>query len=115
MKAFVSCGAHGRGAARTKHTLQLIPGFLVAAWLAVPGAMAAQKPLQVFILAGQSNMHGQAKVSTFEHIGMDPATQPMLAEMQMVAIHGRKESPGLGPSFAEIVCEPRTPHRCEGA
>ena len=82
MKAFVSCGAHGRGAARTKHTLQLIPGFLVAAWLAVPGAMAAQKPLQVFILAGQWNMQGQAKVSTFEHIGMDPATKPMLVEMQ---------------------------------
>ena len=47
--------------------------------------LAAQlqaKPLQVFILAGQSNMQGHAKVSTFEHIGMDPATQPMLAEMQ---------------------------------
>jgi len=40
------------------------------------------KPLQVFILAGQSNMQGQAKVSTFEHIGMDPATKPMLDEMQ---------------------------------
>lgn len=40
------------------------------------------KPLQVFILAGQSNMQGHAKVSTFEHIGMDPATAPMLAEMR---------------------------------
>ena len=39
------------------------------------------KPLQIFILAGQSNMQGHAKVSTFEHIGMDPATKPMLAEM----------------------------------
>lgn len=39
------------------------------------------KPLQVFILAGQSNMQGHAKVSTFEHIGMDPATKPMLDEM----------------------------------
>ena len=46
--------------------------------------LAAQlhaKPLQVFILAGQSNMQGHAKISTFEHIGMDPATKPMLAEM----------------------------------
>ena len=42
---------------------------------------AEKKPLQVFILAGQSNMQGHAKVSTFEHIGMDPATKPMLAEM----------------------------------
>ena len=50
----------------------------------VPGIarQAAAKPLQVFILAGQSNMQGHAKVSTYEHIGMDPATQPMLAEMQ---------------------------------
>ena len=46
--------------------------------------LAAQlhaKPLQVFLLAGQSNMQGHAKVGTFEHIGMDPATKPMLAEM----------------------------------
>jgi len=40
------------------------------------------KPLQVFILAGQSNMQGHAKVTTFEHIGMDPATKPMLDQMQ---------------------------------
>ena len=39
------------------------------------------KPLQVYILAGQSNMQGHAKISTMEHIGMDPATKPMLAEM----------------------------------
>jgi alpha-galactosidase len=39
------------------------------------------KPLKVFVLAGQSNMQGHAKVTTFEHIGMDPATAPMLAEM----------------------------------
>ena len=39
------------------------------------------KKVKVFILAGQSNMQGHAKVSTFEHIGMDPATKPMLAEM----------------------------------
>ena len=46
--------------------------------------LAAQlhaRPLKVFVLAGQSNMQGHAKVSTFEHIGMDPATKPMLAEM----------------------------------
>jgi alpha-galactosidase len=43
---------------------------------------ASARPLQVFILAGQSNMQGHAKVTTFEHIGMDPATKPMLNEMQ---------------------------------
>ncbi len=55
--------------------------FLMACLL-VATHTAVAKPLQVFILAGQSNMQGHAKVSTFEHIGMDPATKPMLAEMQ---------------------------------
>mgnify|MGYP003332856905 CR=1 FL=1 len=44
-------------------------------------AQLQAKPLKVFVLAGQSNMQGHAKISTFEHIGMDPATQPMLADM----------------------------------
>ncbi len=56
----------------------------IAITLVTTLVLAAQlhaKPLQVFILAGQSNMQGHAKVTTFEHIGMDPATKPMLAEM----------------------------------
>jgi len=65
-----------------KHTLQLIPVFLLATLATSHPAAAATKPLRVFILAGQSNMQGHARVSTFEHIGMDPATKPMLAEMQ---------------------------------
>lgn len=40
------------------------------------------KPLKVFILAGQSNMEGHARVSAFDHIGMDPRTVPMLHEMR---------------------------------
>ena len=53
-------------------------------WVALSGHVVAadQKPLKVFILAGQSNMQGHAQVTTFEHIGMDPKTAPMLAEMQ---------------------------------
>jgi alpha-galactosidase len=50
------------------------------------------RPLQVIILAGQSNMQGHAKISTFEHIGMDPATKPMLEAM-------------LGPDGKPRVCE----------
>ena len=42
----------------------------------------AAKPLKVYILAGQSNMEGQAKVETFDYIGDDPATAPMLEEMR---------------------------------
>jgi alpha-galactosidase len=45
-------------------------------------AAADKKPLKVFILAGQSNMQGHARVYTFEHIGMDPKTEPLLRQMQ---------------------------------
>ena len=40
------------------------------------------KPLKVFILAGQSNMEGPANISTFDYIGDDPATAPMLKKMR---------------------------------
>jgi len=58
-----------------KLSLTLVSTLVLAAQLHA-------KPLKVFLLAGQSNMQGHGKVSTFEHIGMDPATKPMLAEMQ---------------------------------
>jgi len=40
------------------------------------------KPLKVFILAGQSNMEGHAAISTFDYIGKDPLTAPILKEMR---------------------------------
>ncbi len=43
---------------------------------------AQSKPLRVFILAGQSNMEGHAKVSTFDYIGDDPTTAPLLKAMR---------------------------------
>ena len=43
---------------------------------------AIAKPLKVFILAGQSNMQGHAAVSTFDYIGDDPATAPLLKKMR---------------------------------
>jgi hypothetical protein len=36
----------------------------------------------VFILAGQSNMEGHAEIRTFDYIGKDPATAPLLKEMR---------------------------------
>lgn len=39
------------------------------------------KPLKIFILAGQSNMAGAAKIATFDYIGDDPKTVTMLNEM----------------------------------
>jgi alpha-galactosidase len=43
---------------------------------------AMAKPLKVYILAGQSNMEGHAAVRTFDHIGMEPKTAPMLKDMR---------------------------------
>lgn len=58
--------------------------LLIASALALLplSAAAAGKKLKVFILAGQSNMEGHAKVETFDYIGDDPATAPMLKEMR---------------------------------
>ncbi len=59
----------------------MIPKLPVLLALALPlaGPLAA-KPLQVYILAGQSNMEGHAKVETIPYIAEDPATK---------ALHGR--------------------------
>ncbi len=58
-------------------TTHIAPRLLLAALLAGP---LAAKPLQVYILAGQSNMEGHAKVETIPYIAEDPATK---------ALHGR--------------------------
>jgi hypothetical protein len=44
-------------------------------------ALAAGK-LKVFVLAGQSNMEGHAKVETFDYVGDDPVSAPLLKEMR---------------------------------
>ena len=51
--------------------------FILTAFLAL-GISAQAKPLKVFILAGQSNMEGHAKIETFDYIGDDPATAPRI-------------------------------------
>ncbi len=45
-------------------------------------ASAQSKKLKVFILAGQSNMEGHARIETFDYIGDDPATAPLLKQMR---------------------------------
>lgn len=45
-------------------------------------ASAESKKLKVFILAGQSNMEGHARIETFDYIGDDPATAPLLKMMR---------------------------------
>jgi alpha-galactosidase len=55
--------------------------ILFSLGLAVVAELHA-KPLKVFILAGQSNMEGHAKIETFDYIGDDPATAPLLKQMR---------------------------------
>ena len=43
--------------------------------------IADAKPLKVYVLVGQSNMEGHAKVETIDYISEDPATAPLLKRM----------------------------------
>ena len=56
--------------------------FLAAVLMFALSPCALAKPLKVFILAGQSNMEGHAAISTFDYIGKDPVTAPLLKEMR---------------------------------
>jgi len=62
-----------------KHIHRLICSLLLLFPLL---AQAQAKKLKVFILAGQSNMEGPANISTFDYIGDDPATAPLLKMMR---------------------------------
>jgi hypothetical protein len=57
-----------------------------------PQVHAGSGKLKVYILAGQSNMEGHASVATFDYIGDDPATAPLLKQMR-------------GPDGKPRVCE----------
>jgi len=56
--------------------------LLTAALLCISTLNSLANPLKVFILAGQSNMEGHASVKTFDYIGKDPLTAPILKEMR---------------------------------
>jgi len=60
-----------------KNSLWIVAILLTAA----ASRSYAVEPLKVYILAGQSNMQGHAQVRTFEHLGMDAKTAPILQEM----------------------------------
>jgi len=77
---------------RTAHSVKLMV-VAVAVGL-MPGLVsrAAAKPLKVFILVGQSNMEGPAHLRTFDYIGDDPATAPLLKMMR-------------GPDGKPTICE----------
>ena len=68
---------------RLKKRFLTLLTLLAAVCCFSPNAAWAQgKPLKVFILAGQSNMEGHAAISTFDYIGKDPLTAPILKEMR---------------------------------
>ncbi len=61
----------------------ILTATLFAVLLLAPHSVLAQpKPLKVFVLAGQSNMEGHAKVETFDYLGDDPLTAPLLKLMR---------------------------------
>ncbi len=75
------------------HTIIIYLAIVVISFTGISSAATvADKPLKVYILAGQSNMQGHAKVETIDYIGDDPATAPLLKEMQ-------------GPDGMPRVCE----------
>lgn len=63
---------------------QMANSFLAVGLIALScgGVTAQEKPLKVFILAGQSNMQGHAHVRTFDALGLDPKTAPILEAMR---------------------------------
>jgi hypothetical protein len=63
-----------------KHLLTML-SLVTCTFLSGPLTGHAGQPLKVFILAGQSNMEGHAKVETFGYIGEDPRTAPLLKQM----------------------------------
>jgi len=63
------------------HCARLTIVLVALAALACQAAAKDPRPLKVFLLVGQSNMQGHAAVSTFEPIGLDPKTAPMLKDI----------------------------------
>ena len=58
----------------------IIAGF--ACFFVVAPLPAADKPVKVFLLAGQSNMEGKAPNTLLEHQAKDPKTAPLFAHLR---------------------------------
>ena len=56
--------------------------LILTVLLSCHASAAEKKRLKVFVLAGQSNMEGHARIETFDYIGDDPATAPLLKQMR---------------------------------
>jgi hypothetical protein len=67
--------------------------ILAAALLCGLAPNCVAKPRKVFILAGQSNMHGHVNVSTFESMADDPKTAPMTTSRRARRKRSRPRAP----------------------
>ena len=68
-----------------RNIVQSVKFVMIAAVVGLMSGVAchaADRPLKVFILAGQSNMQGHVNVSTFDSMADDPKTAPILKEMR---------------------------------
>ena len=67
-----------------KTTTPLVAAVLAASLLAASNVEAVDRtrPIKVFILAGQSNMEGKAKVSLLEYQAAQPATRDLFKHLQ---------------------------------
>jgi hypothetical protein len=72
--------------------LATVPAFLLTAGT-LPAAQPKKGPVRVFILAGQSNMDGQANVSTIDFLDEDPA-QARAALLKKFKPDGKRITPG---------------------
>jgi hypothetical protein len=60
----------------------LLLGAVVLSWHGAARAAEPQKPVKVFILAGQSNMEGKAKLSLLDYQATQPATRELYAHLR---------------------------------
>jgi hypothetical protein len=56
--------------------------LVMTVFIMISDSLAAEKPIRVFILAGQSNMEGHARIETFDYLSDDPVTRPLLQKMR---------------------------------
>ncbi len=57
--------------------------FVAASLFLIPAmAFGAEKPVKVFILAGQSNMEGKAPNALLDHQAADPKTKDLFAHLR---------------------------------
>ncbi len=61
---------------------RLFAAVMICSMIGLWPDSSVAKPLKIYILAGQSNMEGHAQTSTFDYIGKDPKTAPLLKEMR---------------------------------